>query len=259
LAHHAREAFEPSAEALETTRSVMPPLARTTLTAQRMLIVASVQDGDVWASLLHGPPGFITVPDERTVLVRGGGPKIGPGPVGLLAIEPASRRRVRVCGTARLTREGLRVAAESVEANCPRSVPPPRRGARACPAGRPRESRTLTGADRGLITGTDGFFVATAAYGRASAACRAGAPGFVAVRGNRLTFFDEGGSAWYMRLGSVIANPRIGLLFLDWEAGETLQLTGGAELDLDSRAVHVTIERAVRTPGALPDRWIFSP
>jgi hypothetical protein len=61
----------------------------------------------------------------------------------------------------------------------------------------------------------------------------------------------------YGTLGNLLANARIGLLFLDWETGDTLQLTGAAEIDLASRAVRVTIERAIRTANALPLRWVL--
>ena len=60
-----------------------------------------------WASILAGPPGFIGTPDERTLRVA-----VRPGaadplaahlalgaPLGLLGIEPHTRRRNRMNGT----------------------------------------------------------------------------------------------------------------------------------------------------------------
>jgi hypothetical protein len=80
---------------------------------------------------------------------------------------------------------------------------------------------------------------------------------FVRVEGDRVTFPDYPGNSMYMTLGDLLEHPRIGLLFLDWETGDTLQLTGAAELDLDAREVNVTVERAIRTPAAVPYRWVL--
>ena len=46
-----------------------------------------------------------------------------------------------------------------------------------------------------------------------------------------LSFPDYAGNTMYMTLGNLAANPRAGLLFLDWETGDALQLTGRAAID----------------------------
>lgn len=246
----------------------IPDAAREFLSEQRMLVVAS---GDAWASLLHGPPGFITAPDDRTVLVAAKPADVAAGPVGLLAIEPATRRRMRVNGTAKLTGSGpstacrasltaphgLRVRTEQVYSNCPKYIVPRRLVAvDDAPAGAPIEG-ALTDADRALIATVDTFFVATAADGGADASHRGGEPGFVTVDGDRLSWPDYVGNSMFMTLGNLLVNPRIGLLFIDFESGDTLQLAGTAELAFEPRGVQVIVERAVRTPRALPLR--FSP
>src|SRR5262249_3462448 len=111
--------------------------------------------------------------------------------------------------------------------------------------------------DRELIEAADTFFVATFAHGGADASHRGGSTGFVQTAGERVTFPDYPGNNMYGTLGNLLANPRIGLLFLDWETGDTLQLMGAAEVDPDSRAVTVTIERSIRTPNAVPYRWVL--
>jgi hypothetical protein len=60
-------------------------------------------------------------------------------------------------------------------------------------------------------------------------------------------------------------NPRAGLVLLDWATGDTLQLTGRAEIDWSEqraaeipgaqRMVDFRIDRVVATPGAVPYRW----
>jgi len=64
---------------------------------------------------------------------------------------------------------------------------------------------------------------------------------------------DDGGTD----VGNLIAEPRAGLLFLDFERGEALQLTGRGEVRWDgtSRALVFRVEEAVELPGALGHRW----
>jgi uncharacterized protein len=238
---------EIAARLLGGVREELPYAAREFLEDQPMLIVASTEGDDVRADLLHGAPGFISTPDEYTVHVRG---RPFEGPVGLLALEPATRRRMRVNGTAIPTATGFAVLADEVYSNCPKYI---QRREIAGPAVLGREPQR----DRELIESADTFFVATAAHGGADASHRGGSPGFVRLDGDRLTFPDYPGNNMFGTLGNLLANPRIGLLFLDWETGDTLQLMGGAEVEPDSRAVHVTVERAIRTPNALPLRWLL--
>lgn len=224
----------------------LPYAAREFLEDQPMLIVASTEGDDVRADLLHGAPGFISTPDEQTVHVTG---RAFEGPVGLLALEPATRRRMRVNGEATPTATGFAVRAAEVYSNCPKYI----------------QRREIAGpsiirepvSDHELVASADTFFVATAVHGGADASHRGGSPGFVQIDGDRLTFPDYPGNNMYGTLGNLLANPRIGLLFLDWETGDTLQLTGTAELEFEPRQVHVTIDRAVRTRNALPLRWVL--
>jgi predicted pyridoxine 5'-phosphate oxidase superfamily flavin-nucleotide-binding protein len=236
-----------AARLLGGVRDELPYAAREFLEDQPMLIVASTDGDDVRADLLHGPPGFISTPDEYTVHVAGSPFE---GPVGLLALEPATRRRMRVNGEATPTDRGFAVRAGEIYSNCPKYI---QRREIAGPAVTGREPLS----DRELIAAADTFFVATAAHGGADASHRGGSPGFVRIEGDRLTFPDYPGNNMFGTLGNLLANPRIGLLFLDWDTGDTLQISGGAEVDLDSRAVNVTIERAIRTPRALPLRWVL--
>ncbi len=69
----------------------------------------------------------------------------------------------------------------------------------------------------------------------------------------------------YMTLGNIAVSPRAGLLFIDWERGDALQLTGTAGIEWDAalaarfpgaqRMVTFTIDRIVMTTNASPLRW----
>lgn len=179
------------AERLERgIRAELPGPARAFLAEQRLLLAGSTDPGGrVWCSLLSGPPGFVATPDERTVAIaalpHAGDPladalAAGTAPVGLLGIEPQTRRRIRVNGIAERDEGGVTVHTEQVYANCPKYIA---RRTVAEDAGADRPARAavrrdvLSPADRARIARADTFFIATAAPdGAADASHRGGSP-----------------------------------------------------------------------------------
>jgi predicted pyridoxine 5'-phosphate oxidase superfamily flavin-nucleotide-binding protein len=257
--------------------AAVPPAAADFLRRQRLVVIGAVTpDGSVWAGPLTGPEGFVTAPDEQTVAARRAPVPGDPladvfateHDVGMLAIEPASRRRMRVNGRARQVDDLLVVRTGQVYANCPKYIQ-----ARDVEAhltttpGDAVESAGLSPDQRAWIAASDTFFVATHAAGLgADASHRGGSPGFVTVAGERhLSWPDYVGNSMYMTLGNLELDPRAGLLFLDWERGRSLQLTGRASVDWDStraarvpgaqRIVDFEVERVVQIDGAVPLRW----
>ncbi|MEU8247923.1 pyridoxamine 5'-phosphate oxidase family protein [Nonomuraea sp. NPDC048916] len=259
--------------------NVIPPVAAEFLSRQPMMVIAAAGDsGAVWASVLTGPPGFITTPDDRTIIADGlpgdGDPLAGrfatERDIGMLAIEPASRRRMRVNGRARMDGDRLSVRTEQVYSNCPKYIQTRTVTEDAHPVNRTAHvTREPTPAQRRWITAADTFFIATQVAGLgADASHRGGNPGFVTLTGDRrLTWPDYTGNSMYMTLGNLDLDPRCGLLFLDWEAGHTMQLTGRARVDWDPdraatvpgahRLVDFDIEQVVQVTDALPQRWSF--
>ena len=124
-----------------------------------------------------------------------------------------------------------------------------------------------------MIAGADTFFVASyvddAARGRmVDVSHRGGRPGFVRIGADGvLTIPDFSGNRFFNTLGNLIANPKAGLLFVDFETGDLLQLTGDAEVILDlpeiaavqgaERLWRFTPRRILYRPDALPLRWRF--
>jgi predicted pyridoxine 5'-phosphate oxidase superfamily flavin-nucleotide-binding protein len=281
LAVQRRAGGSETAQRLERgMRAELPDVAREFLAGLRLLFAGSTDpDGRVWSSLLSGPVGFVSTPDERTVAVAAAPPDHdplaraltdGPAPVGLLGIEPQTRRRIRVNGTAQLFPGGLWVTAEQVFSNCPKYIA--RRGVdgEAGPTAPVVEERAmLSAADRRFIAAADTFVIATVASGGgADASHRGGSPGFVAVHDERrLSFPDYVGNSMFLTLGNLAANPRAGLLLLDWETGDTLQLSGRAAVDWSperaaavpgaERVVDFTVDRVIHAAGALPLRWVL--
>jgi predicted pyridoxine 5'-phosphate oxidase superfamily flavin-nucleotide-binding protein len=95
-------------------------------------------------------------------------------------------------------------------------------------------SRTAFSAeDKAFIESRSMFFLATAdAEGQPDCSYKGGMPGFVRVSGeSELSFPSYDGNGMFRSLGNVLANPRVGLLFLDFEQPRRLRVLGLARLE----------------------------
>jgi predicted pyridoxine 5'-phosphate oxidase superfamily flavin-nucleotide-binding protein len=247
---------------------------------QPFVVVASQdQDGRVWASLIAGGAGFARSLDDRRILLAGmpapGDPLEGAlerpqARIGVLAIEFGTRQRIRLNGTAQRTGEGILLTVAEAFGNCPkfiqRRLPAGQLTGSAAPAH--RQSAALDARQAVLVRRADTFFIASAHPWRgADASHRGGRPGFVelADAGRQLTFPDYSGNRMFQTLGNLTVNPRTGLLLLDWETGDTLQLTGRAQVLWDGHAlgsrpgaerlVEVSVDAVHEHERAMPARW----
>jgi predicted pyridoxine 5'-phosphate oxidase superfamily flavin-nucleotide-binding protein len=96
-------------------------------------------------------------------------------------------------------------------------------------------SGAISERDREFIEGRDMFFLATAdADGRPTCSYKGGEPGFVRVLDSRTVAFPNyDGNGMYLSAGNILANPAVGLLFIDFERGHRMRLDGTASIDLD--------------------------
>jgi predicted pyridoxine 5'-phosphate oxidase superfamily flavin-nucleotide-binding protein len=246
-----------------------------------------------WASVLAGRPGFVDTPDERTLRIAAVPASGDPlaqalqagAPLGLLGLEPHTRRRNRINGTVvRCDAEGFSVDVDQSFGNCPQYIQArePHWVREPGSATVPRAvhlGASLHDAAVRLVRGADTLFIASAAArarGRAGAdgvdvSHRGGNPGFVRVdadaSGGRcvLTLPDFRGNFLFNTLGNIAAYPQAGLLFSDPATGNVLQLTGRAAIvwegpevqsfDGAQRLLQVQVDDAVWRPDALPLRW----
>lgn len=262
---------------------LIPPVAREFLHTARFAALAVVDDhGQVHADLVTGPAGFLNAPSPRTVEIDATPPLTAslftPGTertIGMIVLEPWTRRRMRVNGSA--TRAGTRLAVhtDQVYSNCPKYIQTrtiainPEPDAAPSGPGAARRARRLTEDQRELIRDADTFFIATRASGHgADASHRGGNPGFVSSPdATSLSWPDYVGNSMYMTLGNLLLEPRCSLLFPDWSSGRTLQLTGWATVDWDpdraartpgaQRMVDFDIDRVTEIPDGMPLRWRF--
>ena len=276
-----------SEAAARAIRDHMPDQHREFFALLPFLLVGSVDaQGQPWASVLTGAPGFAASPDPRHLDVRAR-PRpdeplsrhLRPGAaLGLLGIQPHTRRRNRMNGRVEHVDErGFRVRVDQSFGNCPKYIQA--REARhipGAPAAAPIESMDVLDAhSQDLVRRADTFFIATAhprlqdsaspGHG-ADVSHRGGRPGFVRVDAGRvLTFPDFTGNSFFNTLGNLLLEPRCGLLFIDFERGDTLQVSAraqivgaGAELEAYRgalRLVKLEVLAARRAAAALPLRW----
>ncbi|WP_371671523.1 pyridoxamine 5'-phosphate oxidase family protein [Streptomyces sp. NBC_00289] len=248
------------------------PVAAAFLELQPLLVLGAADPatGRVWASPVTGSPGFVraTGPRQMSVraVVRPSDPLAAalgtPGtPAGTLALDPRTRRRMRLNGRLRPTAQGFAVEADRVFSNCPKYLQ--RRESYETVAGRrpgtPRHGTELTPEQTEFIARADTFFVTTVHPAGVETSHRGGNPGFVRVDSpHRLSWRDYPGNSMFLTLGNLAADPRAGLLFLDWTTGTALQLTGEARTEFAAdgeRRVRFMLTEAVGTEGAVPLRW----
>jgi uncharacterized protein len=95
--------------------------------------------------------------------------------------------------------------------------------------------KAFSAEDKGFVESCSMFFLATAdAHGQPDCSYKGGLPGFVRVTdASELAFPSYDGNGMFRSLGNVLVNPRVGLLFIDFEQPRRLRVNGTASLRLD--------------------------
>jgi predicted pyridoxine 5'-phosphate oxidase superfamily flavin-nucleotide-binding protein len=248
----------------------IPSAARSFIGRQRLCACAGTShDGDLWAHFLTGAPGFaaasedmksvdLQLADEHAVLRST--PLFADlrvaAPLGILFIELATRRRLRVNGTvSALTDTAVQVAVHEAFPNCPKYI---QRRQIAEVSQQPRVTAierggALNDATAQWIRHADTLFVASShPDGRLDASHRGGSPGFVRYSDDLLLIPDYAGNSMYNTLGNFAVHPRAGLTFVDFDHGRQLQLTGEVELRFD-------VESELELTGGTGRWWAFRP
>jgi len=281
----------------QVLRDHMPLQHRVFFTQLPFVVVGSVDAaGQPTASILAVPPGFVSSPDERSLHIAAHAQLADPlaanlrvgASLGVLGIEPHTRRRNRANGiVTALNDEGITLGIQQSFGNCPKYIQArePEFDAKRVP-GPARVSVGLDPQAVRLIEQADTFFIASAhsdathhmaesmqrSHG-VDVSHRGGKPGFVRVDANGMLIVpDFRGNFFFNTLGNLLVNPQAGLLFIDFDSGDLLQLealaeiiTEGAELASfvgAERLLRLRVTRVLWRPGALALRWgepIYSP
>lgn len=235
--------------------------------------------GHPWATLRVGQPGFMHSPDPQTLHID-----LPPQPddpaqqglnegdaVGLLGIELHTRRRNRMNGELLPHGgEGLRIGVQQAYGNCPRYINLRQYAFVSHAPGQVHEQSVADPLVRRIVTAADSFYVATYVERdgerQVDVSHRGGKSGFVRMdEDGTLTIPDFSGNLFFNTLGNILLNPRAGLVFVDFETGDLLQMSGSAQVLLDSpeiaafqgaeRLWRFTPERIVYRQAAIALRW----
>jgi predicted pyridoxine 5'-phosphate oxidase superfamily flavin-nucleotide-binding protein len=257
-------------------KTITPPFAAF-LQEQQMAVIGSIDPlGRLWSSIVVGNPGFIEVQISTLVQIHALPPITDPllenvmahPQVGVLVIHLGARQRVRVNGTATLYPDRLDIDTQEVYGNCPKYIQSRQIDLHPEASRPPRlvihRTTDLTPSQQTWVAHADTFFLASAHPERGTdSSHRGGNPGFIQVVDNtHLLVPDYAGNMMFNTLGNIAANPHIGLLFVDFDRGSTLQLTAKAEIVWDTeklatfpgaeRLLDITITEVIETPSALP-------
>lgn len=266
-------------------RDFMPDQHRAFYAQLPYIVVGSVdKHGDAWATLLEGRSGFISSPSPTTLEIDAKADASDPAsdgladgqPVGLLGMEMHTRRRNRMNGVVSHTPGGVRVDVDQSFGNCPRYIQLRDfefvREPRQPYSGTVEDLPALDDTARSVITAADAFFVASYADRKdrrqVDVSHRGGKAGFVRIsEDGTLTIPDFDGNLFFNTLGNIVLNGKAGLVFIDYTNGDMLQMTGDAEVVLESDEIAAfqgaerlwtfRARKIVRRRNALALRWAF--
>jgi uncharacterized protein len=254
----------------------LPAGASEFLERRQMAVLGTVDSrGSVWASVVAGDSGFIETVDDRTLKIAArilpsdpiGRNLATEGHVALFAPDFVSSRRVRVNGRGVINGDAIFITTDEVYANCRRYLQ--ERifvGGRPTPAANPTAhiGAELSASQQDQIDRADTFFIATDNPERgADVSHKGGNPGFIRILDpRRIAFPDYNGNSMFNTLGNLTVNPHAGLLFIDFDSGRTVQLTGRALIDWNpervgtfpgaERVIDFALEQVIDTPAGFP-------
>lgn len=247
-------------------------------------VFVALQDADnrPWVSLMQGAVGFLNSPDDKTLNLNGqviGADELNlqtgeNKPIGLLGLDLSNRRRNRLNGNIKNSSRDnvLSVSVGHSFGNCPKYIQ--LRTFKATDSTKQplvNDADTfvkLNESDIRLIKRSDTLFIASAEKqgGNLDASHRGGKPGFVRVENeSTLWFNDYPGNNLFQTFGNVHGYSAVGLMFLDFESGDLVLLSGKADVvTLDKplegdkflpRRFSFVLEKGVRLKNAVAGRW----
>jgi predicted pyridoxine 5'-phosphate oxidase superfamily flavin-nucleotide-binding protein len=275
-------------------RHYMPMQHREFYAQLPLLNIGTLDDkGRVWSSVVTGQPGFLssTGTHGKTLRVNSkplpGDPLnetlVNGGYIGVLGLELHTRRRNRMSGRINdVSADGFNIDCIQSFGNCRQFIQ-----ARQftydeqLPSENPTIERGNTFSDKAkaLITKADTLIIATV-YGDeqndeqgdpthgADVSHRGGKPGFVRIDSDtKITWPDFRGNFHFNTLGNLVLNPAAGLMFIDYEKGDVLYITGKAQIIWDSpeiktfdgaeRLMVFNLDEAIFVEGSLPLSYRF--
>lgn len=268
-------------------RDYMPEQHRELFEKLPMLVIGALdQQGRPWATLLTGQPGFIKTPNSYHLELETNSSPIDPiikslkigSAIGLLGIEMETRRRNRVnAEVISFHDRKLRLRVKQSFGNCSRYIQKRRHywQKMATTSTEVKQMSVFNDSTRKILLQSDSFFISSLFDDGVNkpnrgldVSHRGGLPGFIHFEDERtLIFPDYSGNHFFNTLGNIQLNPLVGILFIEYESGSLVHLTGRAEILWDDtdikgfidaeRIVRFRLDQAQLRSNALPLRWEF--
>ncbi len=265
-------------------RPFLPEQHREFFAQLPFVVVGSIDvEGNSWASLLFGEPGFVESPAPEVMTIRSqpqlGDPLRGALSNGVslsvLGIELATRRRNRAnLRVASASPYAIEATVEQSLGQCPKYIQK-RPIERASPLAENSFEvlGSLDAAATALIRKSNTFFVASqgpaldgGGGADADVSHRGGPAGFAHVEDGVLSVPDYVGNSFFNTMGNFLITPRAGLVFVDFESRDILMLSGDVDVVLDAageegfagaeRGWKFRMKSGVRLRGAWPFRTL---
>lgn len=245
---------------------------------QQQMAVPSTRDteGHRWASIVFGSKGFLEPDGRESLHIAVPAAKRDPNDplwqnlqsdprLGVLVIELANRRRLRINGDARVTNSEIVLNVTETFPNCPKYITQRALEIEFAESldAKPKvsEGTDLPPRFQKMIAAADVLFLATGHPQRGNdASHRGGSPGFLeVVNKNTLRLPDYPGNGLFNSLGNVTSDPQVGLLIPDFELGRQLQLTATAQILWDQPDPQGKTGGSNRFVEFLISRWLERP
>ena len=220
--------------------------------SEQEYVIASITDDDsnVWASVLSGERGFIQALDPKSIVIHRknvASDKHDPiashlekgKKIGLLIIELASRRRLRVNGNiSNITNEEINIRVEQAYPNCMKYIQRRhivKRESWLRTSENTKGGKALGQMQKDIITNADTFFIGSVhPNGNLDVSHRGGNPGFVQLMNDK-TFRvpDYKGNSMFNTFGNLLLHNKAGIAFWNFNNGQLLHLIGSVHIVWD--------------------------
>jgi len=209
--------------------------------------------GHPQADALVGRPGMLRVVTPTLLVMHDTvsdaqhSPRPG-APLGLLGIDFANGRRNRANGVVeRHEGDGLAMRVTHSFGNCSRHIHVRRPDPVAATATTALDPRTLVETAATFFIASRSAELDPSRGGGVDISHRGGAPGFVRWADDDTVFFDDvPGNNFFNTLGNIASDPRVSLLFIDFDSGRQLRIAGDAALVAPVAATQVRVRVRVR-------------
>jgi len=271
---------EVEARARKIIRDYMPEQHQQFFASLSYVFLAVEQENEeCYLICAYGEPGFVSASNSNTLVISkkywftpksenhfSSGQKLG-----LVGLNFSNRRRNRLNGTiADITETEITMTVDQSFGNCPKYIQ--QREALFSAENTTQAVPTRNKELPQLLARADTFFIATCHHDKNNAYAsgvdvshRGGKPGFIRLVDNTMTFPDFRGNRHFSTLGNLLLNPKVSLLFIDFELERTVRAQGEAsilwskdtygEFEGAERFVQIILNQDSVITEKLPIRW----